>query len=66
MLEEFSQNFLEGDWETPVQCQSLWSMYWAGLESVISRIEGRTPHFYTFAISISSELKIAGPSGRAV
>jgi len=58
MLEEFSQNFLEGDWETPMYSQSVWSVYWAELEAVISRIECRTPHLYTFAILISSELKI--------
>ena len=58
MLGEFSQNFLEDDWETPVYSQSVRSMYWAGLEAVISRIEGRTPHLCTFAILVSSELKI--------
>ena len=63
MLEEFPQNFLEGDWETPVYSQSVWSMYWAGFEAVISRIEGRTPHLYTFGKLISSELEIVNIRG---
>jgi len=58
MLEEFTQNFLEDDWETPVYSQSVWSMYWAGLEAVICLIEGRTLHLYTFAVLVTSELKI--------
>jgi hypothetical protein len=64
MLEECSQNFLKGGWETPVYSQSVWSVYWAGLEAFhIPDIRQNTAFvyisdLYTLAILISSELKI--------
>ena len=58
MLEGFTQNFLEDEWETPMYSQSVRSVCWAGLEAAISRIEDRIPHLCTVAILRSSELKI--------